>query len=99
MDSTLFVKIVEAVNDAEDTELPGRTKRIMVQNVVQTLIGRVEYLRYAPMIDIAIDSIVDVRKREIEYIRRIGRLNAVVSDVIPTHIPRRRSFLAYLCCL
>jgi hypothetical protein len=99
MDSTLFAKIVEAVNAAEDTELHGRTKKVIVQYAVQKLLGREEYRRYAPMIDIAIDAIVDRRTREIEYLAHIRRLEASVVEVLPKHISRRRSFLAYLCCL
>jgi hypothetical protein len=98
MDSTLFAKIVEAVNVAEDTELPGCTKRIMVQHTIQDIMGG-EYQRYEPMIGIAIDAIVDIRKREIAYLGRISRRDSAVVEVHPTYISRRRSFLASLCCL
>ena len=97
MDATLFVKITEEVGKAENTEAPGYTKRIIVQQVALDIIGDEEYRRYGPMIGIAIDYIVDNSKKEKRYIRHIRELDKTA--VITTHISRRRSFLAYLCCL
>jgi hypothetical protein len=93
MDSFLFVKIADAVNEAENTELPGHTKRMIVQNEIQDILG-VQYMRYEPMVGLAIDAIVDIRKSEMASHRR-----QPIMYVLPPPRSSWRSFIVTLCCL
>ena len=93
MNATLFREISDAVNVAEETELPGRTKRTMVMEVIQRSLGHDAYLQHESLVGLMIDTIVSMKRLEVQKNTIVSMKRVEVQKSIP-----RRSMVSFLCC-
>jgi hypothetical protein len=96
MNATLFREISDAVNVAEETKVLGPTKRTMVMEVIQRSIGRDAYLQHASMVGLMIDTIVSMKRLEVQKDAIVSMKRVDVQQSTP--IPRRRSMFSFFYC-
>jgi len=68
VESDIFQCITDAMNEAESLSHNGTRKKQIVLQSLKTMLGRESYERYEPILDIVIDGLVSLNRKDVELI-------------------------------
>ena len=73
LDDDLFTVIVDSMNDVEKSTPSGFMKKKLVLQTVYTVIGRDAYERYLPILELVIDGLVLLGKKDLKLLIKSSR--------------------------
>ena len=68
IESNIFQCITDAMNEAESLSHNGSRKKQLVLQTLKTVLGRESYERYEPILDIVIDGLVSLNKKDVKLV-------------------------------